>query len=119
MECSCSNEWLTQGFAQILSQVLKNQERSLKMRRRRSRSEVEVSFKCLEWPAEPRGEWGPIYSPHTFITVRCVRPSDISDLDHICPMGNLKWLNFGSDISDGAQIYQVEEGDTVLEPDEA
>jgi hypothetical protein len=75
--------------------VLKNQERNLEMRRMSSRSEVEVSFECLEWPAEPRGEWGPIYSPHTFITVGGVRTSDISDLDQICPIGNSKWLNFG------------------------
>jgi hypothetical protein len=89
------NEWLTQGFSPILSQVLKNQERSLGMRRRSSRSKVGVSFECLEWPAKPRGEWGRIYSPHTFITVGGVRTSDISDLDRIRPMGNSKWLNFG------------------------
>jgi hypothetical protein len=75
--------------------VHKNQERSFGMRRRSSISEVEVSFECLEWPAEPRGEWGPIYSPHTFITFGGVRPSDISELDRICPMGNSKWINFG------------------------
>jgi hypothetical protein len=39
-----SSEWLTQGYAPILSQVLKNQERSLGMRRRSSRSKVEVYF---------------------------------------------------------------------------
>jgi hypothetical protein len=62
---------------------------------RSSRSKVEVSFKCLEGPAKPRGKWGPIYSPHTFITVEGVRALDISDLDQICLMGNSKWLNFG------------------------
>jgi hypothetical protein len=34
--------------------MLKNQERSLEMRRRSSRSEVEVYFQVLEWPAEVR-----------------------------------------------------------------
>jgi hypothetical protein len=41
----------------------------------------------MEWPTEPREEWGPIYSPHTFITVGGVRTSDIFDIDRICPMG--------------------------------
>jgi hypothetical protein len=49
----------------------------------------------MEWPAKPRREWGPIYSPHTFITVGGVRTSDISNLDRICPMENSNWLNFG------------------------
>jgi hypothetical protein len=40
LQCSCSSEWLTQGFTPILSQVLMNQERSLGMRRRSSRTEV-------------------------------------------------------------------------------
>jgi hypothetical protein len=54
-----------------------------------------------------RRGWGPIYSPHIFITVGGVRTSDISDLDQICPMGDSIWLEFswvgytqcGSDIS--------------------
>jgi hypothetical protein len=65
------------------------------MRRRSSRSEVEVSFECLEWPAEERRGWGLIYSPHTIMTVGGVRTSDISDLDWICPMGDSNWLEFG------------------------
>jgi hypothetical protein len=69
MECSCSSEWLTQGFAPFLSQVLKNQERSLGMRRRSSKSEVEVYFQVLEWPAEIEEGWGSIYSSHRFMTV--------------------------------------------------
>jgi hypothetical protein len=32
--------------------VLRNQERSLVMRRRSSRSKLEVCFKVLEWPAK-------------------------------------------------------------------
>jgi hypothetical protein len=59
----------------------------------------ELKFKCIfsSWSGQPKqgGEWGHIYSPHTFITVGGVRTSDISDLDQICPMGNSNWLNFG------------------------
>jgi hypothetical protein len=49
----------------------------------------------LRVASRTKGEWGPIYSPHTFITVGGVRTSDIFDLDQICPMENLKLLNFG------------------------
>jgi hypothetical protein len=95
MEWSCSSEWLTKGFAPILYQVLKNQERSLGMRRRSTRSEVEVYFKLLEWPAKVKWGWGPIYSPHRFMIVGGVRILDISNLDRVCPMGDSNSLKFG------------------------
>jgi hypothetical protein len=49
--------------------VLKNQERSLGIRRRSSIYEVEVYFQVLEWPAEVRRGWRFIYSPYKFLTV--------------------------------------------------
>jgi hypothetical protein len=82
------------------------------MRRRSSRSEVVVSFECLEWPTEMRRGWGPIYSPCAFMTVGGVRRSDLSNLDQICPMGDSNWLEFGwvgyirwgSNISDQGEV---------------
>jgi hypothetical protein len=58
--------------------------------------------------SEMRRSSGPIYSPCRFMTVGCVRTSDISDLDQICPMGDSNWPKFdwvgyirwGSNISD-------------------
>jgi hypothetical protein len=38
--------------------VIKNQERSIVMRRRSSISEVEVYIQLLEWLAEVRRGWG-------------------------------------------------------------
>jgi hypothetical protein len=65
------------------------------MRRRSSRSEVEVCFQLLEWPTKVRRGWGPIYSPHRFMTIVGVRTSEISNLDQICPMGDSNWFEFG------------------------
>jgi hypothetical protein len=85
-----------------------------------SKYEEDCLFQLLEWPTEPMREWGPIYSPHTFITVGGVRTSDISDLDQICLMGNSNCSTLtGSDISDGARIYPIKGGDMVLKPDKA
>jgi hypothetical protein len=64
MEWSCLNEWLTKEMARILSQMLKDVERSLGMRRRSSRSKVECFFKILEWSTEFEGVRAPFISPH-------------------------------------------------------
>jgi hypothetical protein len=58
------------------------------MRRRSSRSEVEVYFQLLEWLAEVRRGGETIYNPHRLMTVGGVRTLNISDLDQICPMGD-------------------------------
>jgi hypothetical protein len=59
----------------ILSQMLKNEERSLG--ERSFRSEFECLFK-VEWLAEIEKRWGP-FIPHTISDRWGVRLSDISD----------------------------------------
>jgi hypothetical protein len=46
----------------------------------------------LEWSAEVRRGWGPIYSPHRFMTVGGVRTSDIFDGRFKLAQVQLSWI---------------------------
>jgi hypothetical protein len=108
--CSCLNEWLTQGMAPFLSQMVKNVERHLEMRRRSSRSKVEWFFKVVEWPAVGEKGWWPFIThptPYTH-TILTVGVSDhqiyLTKVGYVrSEIQNLLSV-IGSDISDGGQM---------------
>jgi hypothetical protein len=56
---------------------------------------LQSSLKCSRIKREMRRGWGPIYSPHEFMTIGGVKTSDISNLDRISLMGDSNWLEFG------------------------
>jgi hypothetical protein len=67
-----------------------------------------------------RRGWGPIYSPHIFITVGGVRTSDISDLNRICPMGDSNWfrIRLGRIYPMWLRYIHSRKDATLLKPDE-
>jgi hypothetical protein len=74
-----------------------------------------ISFSVVGVASRSKGVvWGPIYSPHAFITIRSVRTSDMSD-------GEFKlaqiWL--GRIYPMGLGYIRSKVSDMLLEPDEA